>query len=396
MKNPIENKLHEIAAAIFDAMQQKKLLLEDLGLFSGRMGVIVFCEHYLRAYPDPQRTELLDAYLDSFFDRLTSGMSMLTYCSGLTGVFEGLRYLNREKLLEVDYSDIENNYRKSLYDFVASNLAEKNYDYLHGALGTVKYFRDDPVLVNRALELLESSAEKNGPGYKWKSRLGVDRKFGYNIALSHGISSIVAVSSGLTTPGTDQTMRDEIITQACNYILSQQIDPQRYGCFFPSQSLENEPEQEPTCSRLAWCYGDLGVATSLWQAGSILHNESWTAKAVEIFLRSALRRDPEQTMVMDAGLCHGTASISMMFRYMYRQTGEPLLGETADHWLMRTLEKSCFEDGAAGYKTWHGSDRSWMVEYNLLEGISGIGLLFLDALAKDGQDGKWMEFFLLA
>lgn len=396
MKNPIENKLHEIADAIFGAMQQKKLLLDDLGLFSGRMGIVIFCEHYLHAYPDPRRTEILDDYLDSFFDRLTSGMTMLTYCSGLTGVLEGLRYLNREKLLEVDYSDIENNYRKSLYEFVDSNLAHNNYDYLHGALGTVKYFHDDPVLVNRVLELLGRTAEKDGVGYKWKSRLGMEEKYGYNIALSHGISSIVAVLCGLTTSGTDLKKRDEIIIEACDYILSQQIDPRKYGCFFPSQSLENEPEREPTCSRLAWCYGDLGVAASLWQAGKTLHNESWRAKAIEVFIHSAGRRSTEETMAVDAGLCHGTAGIAMMYHYMYLQTGELLFLETRDYWVESSLKRAAFDDGPAGYNAWHGNEESWVAEYSILEGVAGIGLLFLDTLDRNTRDDGWMNFFLLA
>lgn len=395
MKNQLENKLHEIAAAVFDALPLEKHRTDDLGLFSGRLGIVLFCEHYLRAFPHPQRTEILERYLDSFFDRLTSRPAILTYCSGLSGVLEGLKYLNREKLLEVDFSDIEENYRSTLYEFVESNLARKNYDYLHGALGTVKYFHDDPLLVNRALDLLTDTAEKDGPCWKWRSRLGMEQKYGYNISLSHGLSSIVSVLCRLDAPGTDFRKRDELVTRTCDYILSQQIDPLKYGCFFPSQSLENEPGREPTRSRLAWCYGDLGVAASLWQAGKTLHAEPWKQKALEVFIASASRRSREESMVIDAGLCHGTGSISMMFRYMSQQTGEKLLADTADFWLQRTLEMSCFEDGAAGYKTWHGSERAWGVEFDLLEGVTGIGLLFLDALGRDEREDGWMDFFLL-
>ena len=178
-----------------------------------------------------------------------------------------------------------------LQTFAINSILNGNYDYLHGGLGVVKYYCDDAEFVNRALEALEQTAEKGDRIYKWKSSLGQDKGIGYNICLSHGMSSIVSVLSLLESEGINRERRDRIIRHTCNYILSQEIDHVKYGAFFPSQSLENNPGDDNHYSRLAWCYGDLGVATSLWQAGKALHNREWQEKALEVLRFSTSRRD---------------------------------------------------------------------------------------------------------
>ena len=238
--------------------------------------------------------------------------------------------------------------------------------------------------------LLEKTAEKKDNTYRWHSLIGAERKIGCNIALSHGISSIVAVLSNLNCASINQESRDRIIEKACNYINSQEIDPQKYGCFFPNISLEDQDEIKR--SRMAWCYGDLGVATALWEAGKVLNNKTWKSKAIEIFTFSSKRRCQEDTMVQDVELCHGSASLVMMFDYIFRETENDLFRETRDFWVNKSLELSCCTDGLAGYKTWLGPDLKWRTEYDILNGISGIGLMFLGVLY---NEKKWMEFFML-
>lgn len=394
MYRDVENRVHEIAGCIFHAMKNQELEIADLGLLSGQTGIIIFCSHYLKEYPDSKKAEILDSYMNIYFDRLTSGVEMFTYCSGLAGILDGLRYMNETKLIDVDFSDIENNYVAFLQKFALQSIADINYDYLHGALGVIKYFHDDSVFVNEALVLLEQMAEKEGDSYKWKSRTGMERTVGYNIALSHGISSIVAVLSQLNSSSINLEVRNRIITNACNYILSQEIAPLTYGCYFPSMSLENSSETILR-SRMAWCYGDLGVAVALWQAGKTMNNEFWKSKALEVYTYSSQRRSPKDSMILDAELCHGTASLAMMFEYMNQQTGNDLYRETRDFWIQQTLGMKRFDDGLAGYKIWQGFDKEWAKEYVLLDGISGIGLMLMSVLPQWSGGKEWMKFFML-
>ena len=389
MSNDIENRVHEIAECIFKAMKNKELEIIDLGLLSGQTGIIVFCAHYLREYPNARKTKILDDYLNLYFDRLTAGVELFTYCSGLAGILEGLRYMNKAELFNVDYSDIENNYAPFLQEFARQNMANMNYDYLH------KYFYDDTTFINESLILLEQMAEKDGDIYKWKSRIGMDRTIGYNISLSHGISSIVAVLNQINSRSINREVRDRIITNACNYIISQEIDPQKYGCYFPSTSLDNDPEEVIRQSRMGWCYGDLGVATSLWQAGKLQNNEFWQKKALEVLTYSTTRKDLQNCGIFDSGLCHGSASICMMYHYIYTQTGNILFKDARDYWVNCTLEMGHLAGGLAGYSAWGGEKQGYVNEYGILEGISGIGLVLLTVLSDSDDKVKWMNFFML-
>lgn len=386
----VEHKMHEIADCIFQAMKNGRLETTGLGLLSGKMGIIYFSSLYQILFPNLQQRKILNRYTNSFLDQLTNGVDSFTFCNGLSGILEGLKNMNEIAALNLDYSDLERNYTPFLKNYAKYSILNYNYDFLHGALGIIKYFNKDPKFINEVLALFEKTAKKRDNTYKWNSWVGVERKIGCNISLSHGISSIVAVLSRLNCASINFEVRDRIIERACNYICTQEIDFHKYGCYFPSISCEGQ--SEITRSRMAWCYGDLGIAVALWEAGKVVNNKAWKSKAIEIFTFSSQRRSQKDTMVQDAELCHGSASLVMMFDYMFRETGEELFRETRNFWVKKTIELSCFEDGLAGYKILRGSDLKWRKEYDILNGISGIGLIFLSVLH---NENKWMEFFML-
>lgn len=393
MKISVENTVHKIASVYFDAFSRGVGISDDLSLLSGQTGIIIFCKHYLYVYPNSAWEVLLEEYIEAFFDNLTSGMSLYTYCAGITGVLDGLKYLNEQRLLEVDYSDIERHYKPVLQHFAINNILQENFDYLHGGLGVLKYFSHDTDFAQLSLDALDRMAEKNGEDYKWISQIGLSQEKGYNISLSHGMSSIVSVLCLLPEK---MQMRNELLQGACNYILSQELEYKERGCFFPSVSLEYEQMHGKYRSRLAWCYGDLGIASALWQAGKALHDDKIKGKALRIFRYSTERVNDEGNMVHDAGLCHGSASIAMMFHYIFEQTNDNALRHSRDFWINRTLEMATHKDGPAGYKIWQGTNRTWTTGYGILEGIAGIGLLLLTMITGEKQASKWMNFFLMS
>ena len=396
MKSDLENRLHRIAESIFSAMRRGGLDIPDYGLYSGRTGIVVFCLCYLKTYPDPEKEAVLEKYLDAFMDSITdTDIAPLSYCSGVIGIFDALRYFNEEGLYEVDFSDVEDNYRPLLQEYAVTAILRGNYDFLHGGLGIVKYFHDDAAFADRILDVLEQTAHKDGDKYKWLSQIGMEKKIGYNISLSHGMASIVAVLCLMDNPEIDREKRTRLITNACNYILSQQIDPEKYGSCFPSTSLENDPEEPIHRSRLGWCYGDLGIATSLWQAGHALRNRQWTDKALEVLLHATQRRNLSENAILDAGLCHGSASVAMMYYYMYGQTRNEKFLEACRYWMDVTLKRATHENETAGYEVWHTVEVPEYDKYNFLSGIAGIGMMMLTYLADNPDEVSWMNFFLL-
>jgi lantibiotic modifying enzyme len=183
-----------------------------------------------------------------------------------------------------------------------------------------------------------------------------------------------------------------LLKGTAEYLLGQTLDTTKYMCYFPAWAAEQEPSHY---SRLGWCYGDLGTGVVLWLTARRTNNEKWREKALEILLHSTQRREPANTGVVDAGLCHGTAGIAHIYNRMYHYTGQDVFREAALYWFDRTLEMASFDDGYAGYKALHGERRGGRVkEAGLLEGITGIGLALISAVST--VEPKWDQCLLLS
>jgi lantibiotic modifying enzyme len=133
---------------------------------------------------------------------------------------------------------------------------------------------------------------------------------------------------------------------------------------------------------MAWCYGDLGMAISLFHTGESAKNEEWKKISHEVLLDSTKRTDLKQAGVVDAGLCHGAAGIMHIYARAYQYTGDETFKEVAKYWADQTLKMATHEDGAAGYKAWHTEEYGgWVAEKGFLEGAAGIGLGLISMVA---------------
>jgi len=269
-----------------------------------------------------------------------------------------------------------------------------NYDFLHGGLGVGYYFlkkRIPSTMNNKVWYLwLKNKAITCTDGcFKWESTLSDSRKKGFNISLSHGMSSIVVCLTKLMEKYPHVVTIKDILSNTIRYILQQRfINP--VISHFPSYSIESE--ENPNPSRLGWCYGDLGIAQSLLQASRALENEEYKKIALNILLDSCKRKSLQENNVMDAGICHGTSGISHIYNRLSKDLNYNIFKEMSIYWMEKTIENDRFKDGLAGYKTWIGKNE-WKEQYCLLDGISGIGLSIMAHLKSDFMD--WDECLLL-
>jgi hypothetical protein len=395
METAIKQKVSSIANCIFTKIQGQQE--ESFGLYSGGFGLLLFLFYYSRYTKNKKHKLLTEQYAERLFEQFIKKEKLHTFCGGHSGILYLFEFLRENQFIDMDVSVV----RPTLDNYIASKMQNdikmQNYDFMHGALGAGLYFlkkKTNQEQIQELIDFLYSSAEKNIDNkiFKWKSVINFEKNIiGYNIVLSHGISSIVIFLSRLLQNNIVNDKISEVLFGAVNYILSQQIDYQQYGSFFPIQSLENN-NSPISKSRLAWCYGDLGVAITLRQAGKVTNNIEWEEKGLNILLHSTRRRSYEESHVADAGICHGSAGIAMIYQRMYLETYMEEFKEATYYWLNQTLNYSCFEDGLAGYKTKYSNRME--CDYSLLTGISGIGLVFLSFLEDKQQ--PWDELFLIS
>ncbi|MBK7936652.1 MAG: lanthionine synthetase C family protein [Lewinellaceae bacterium] len=270
---------------------------------------------------------------------------------------------------------------------MTADAAEDNYDFLHGAVGTAHYLlqyrRQNPLVVTHLEQLVDGLEQKAVPvgatALKWDFMKSEAGESNINISLSHGMSGIAVLLSKMVGARIAVEKSTDLLQKTIHYLLSQEVDPQKYVSCFPSRSLESDKRYY--YSRLSWCYGDLGVALALYYAGVTLRAENWRRKAIDILIYNSTRKDLRANSVHDAGICHGASGIAHIFQRMYIETKLPVFREAAVYWYGITLDFGNDPEGLAGYVKHQPAVEEPVASTDFLEGISGIGLSLIHAIS---------------
>ena len=258
--------------------------------------------------------------------------------------------------------------------------------------------------LERVVERLEETAERRNKGLTWwtnpdwlptETREKYPRGY-YNLGLAHGVPGVIAIlglicaaASGkgdgtpnltcpvpFSGPAVVSAKTRPMLDGAVHWLLAQQ-QPGGFAHWV-------QPEAVDGPARLAWCYGDPGVAAALLGTARSVREPTWEREAVAIARRAA-ERPPQQAGVRDAGLCHGAAGLGHLFNRMFQATGEPQLGAAASYWFEQTLamrRPGPGRQGIGGYHAWRLDDAgesTWVTDPGLLTGSTGIALALLAA-----------------
>ena len=380
-----------IESILADIAQRERLRLGNcqelnMSLLAGDLGSVIYLYEYSRL--DSSYQEISDLFLEKLLRCLRHGSSVQTYCNGLAGMVIGLYALKEQAFID-DFSPLLGEIDEYLDSSLDVMLQYNNHDFLHGFIGLgfywIKRYRSSgsiaiPPLV-KILEHLQTRGEHDGKCIKWRipeSRLS--KKF--NISLSHGCSStIILLCRMLEIPELRHHyghVIEMLISGAVNYILSNRLDKDQFGCWFASSSLECE---QPSRSRLAWCYGDLGISVALYYAGQALNDGNLTVLSREVLeYAGKYRRCLEQNYVNDACLCHGAAGIGLIFREMSQIFHSPILKNSADYWRDTVLCQVIERKDGFSYCFYDVKSRSYQDKTSLLEGIVGVVMYLLNEI----------------
>ncbi|MCK5058231.1 MAG: lanthionine synthetase C family protein [Candidatus Aminicenantes bacterium] len=376
-------KLSEIAEVV---AKEPKKSEGRIDLMGGKVGAALFLFYYANYVKKETYYDQGMELLNEVFDNINEGALYHSFAGGLAGVGWTVDHLIKKDFIDADSDDLLSDLDDFLYKMMISEIKEKNYDFLHGALGIGVYFlsradkKKTKEYLSELIDWLEKiSFEDKGGGLKWISVLNRDENIeGFNLSLSHGVSSIIAFLAKMIDAGVYKDKAATLLEGAVTFLLHQSLDTGKFFSNFPSWVADDPPVQ----SRLAWCYGDLGNAIALWHASQSTGSKTWQDKAVDVILHAAKRRDIKKNMVFDAGICHGGAGISHIFNRMYHYTGNKECKDTALYWYDQTLKFATYKDGFAGFKVWRTEEYGgWIKEYGLLEGVSGIGLALISAIS---------------
>lgn len=356
---------------------QTEKITDNYGLLSGLAGEILFLHYYGKVY-GKQTDFIMEHKVDILMECVKKFYSSPSFCSGMSGVLYLIELLKQEQVIDLIIGDEIDNY---IDESVKYYILENKYELLYGLTGITQYLllRPDKYLKQLLdiVDYFENSKIVIQNTYAWKK----DTENGeeVDLALSHGMSSIIYFLTKMLDIVTLQKDRNRIINlikKSCDFILSKKnfLSETIYSYFpysVPLGNVNNQPN-----SRLAWCYGDLSIGITLFNAGKVLNDSALLNNAESILLNAAInRKDLLQNLVLDPGICHGTSGIASIFYRMWWNTKNDIYLTAANYWINETLHMAKFQHGIAGYvykKTNH-----ILKGYHLLEGVSGIALAML-------------------
>lgn len=388
INDKIKNRINNIASTLLDSSNDKIGLLQEDG------GKLLFWAYYSKYKQCKVIDEVYQKQLVSFCDRLCSGIYNPSYCEGLSGIIYLLDFLNKEKLAELDLSDIKEHYDKYLKQILDVQIEKAENDFLYTSVGLLNYFVNNYSISDKYLEdcvnRIANHSIKMSQGIAWRDNFEKRSDINFNISISHGMAGLIIILVKLQRRISFDLL--PLVKSAIDFVLSQKYDDySNIGSYYPTYCLDADQGFK---SRLGWCNGDLGIGLALWHAGTYYRNESWIKEATELFCFNTQRKNEEDTYVKDAGFCHGSAGIAQIYRRLFLETGRDIYYHNSFYWIVKTLELGNDDDIQVGYKT-YSQGNFYPSDNSLLSGLSGIGLSLLSFL-NDKSYSTWDTFFLLS
>jgi len=277
-----------------------------------------------------------------------------------------------------------------------------DYDLIEGLVGFGVYALErlpQPSAVaclERVVDLLAETAEPQGEGSTWwtdpewlPSLTRAEFPHGYyNLGLAHGVPGVIGLLGQVCAAGVARDKARPLLDSAVRWLLEQD-GSDGFGYWVGPGARRDK-------ARLAWCYGDPGVAAALLGAARCVAEPAWESAALAIALRAA-ERPYAEAGIKDAGLCHGCAGLAHLFNRMFQASGEPRLAEVARSWYERTLAMRRLGRGIGGFEAWGpgaAGGPGWSADPGLLNGATGVALALLAATTS--IEPRWDRMLLVS
>jgi len=379
--------------------------IQDVSLYSGLSGVSLFQIYYqkylnrkidIKEFSKQKVNSLISIYEDNY-DKYKGPTAIFQFAE--LALF--LIHLKDIGLISEDslYLLIDEESDNYVYEAIVFHLKNGFIDFLDGASGlgyyllkryeTGKNKGKSLSYMDSFVEIVESTClEASYPlsGLYWKSFGILDKSWGINLGMAHGIPSMIFLLLKYY-PYVNRKNKQKIfnlVEGVINFMESIRYSDDKATCF-PGH-MELDFSIHPKSTFLAWCYGDAPMAKLYKNISSVFPKFSKYSKLADKILEKAFNRDlSNEILLQNIGLCHGAAGAIMMYNtQVYQTDNEKNIKRNIYFWMDNLLsllyrvknEKSAFN----------------LKDFSFLDGISGAGLSLLECL--DNRYSQWKEFFL--
>ncbi len=391
------NVIREILCDIYGEISHMDTPGKDPGLFNGLAGQLLFkwnLSKYSVSLVDEQLFSQEIEQVQEAFQR----SSDITLCNGLSGYGWLLEFLQGDQ----DTNPYEPDLSLEVENFLLKSLDIESwggeFEIIQGLAGFSVYSRrrfvqsKSKLLYGNIIQHILARSTLTDKGLTWVTgtesvfRKHPENLHEYDLGLAHGVTSAIAALTYALPLLQDKRLNlEEALTDSCDWLLMHRLEDDKHDSCFGYIA------GEPMNARLGWCYGDASNALILAKAGHQIRSNYIFEQARSIAI-NATKRNRQNSGVVDAGICHGAAGLYLVFYRLWQILGDLELLNCAYFWLDELIGMYRSK-GLAGLSTFDSNIGTERLEYGLLEGISGVGLVLLHAL---GVDNSWDECLMLS
>jgi hypothetical protein len=280
-----------------------------------------------------------------------------TLYAGFTGLGWTTEFLrargNHDTNAEVD---------KALAEYLSIDTWNGSVDLISGLVGYGVYALERlpragaKAILAAIIHHLDATAARLPNGVAWATAANADATdVEYDLGVAHGVPGVIGFLARAWSAGIRRGSVGRLLDQAVAWVLSQR-NAASPGRQFPSVVRPARPVGPP--ARLAWCYGDAGIACVLLLAAKASGEPAWRRAAVQL-ADGAAKRNASTSGVVDADLCHGSAGLAHVFQRLYVETGSADCRAAAKRWLRvaiaslstRSLSRAFIRRAGTGFLT---------------------------------------------
>lgn len=369
-----------------------------MSLAGGKAGFALFYGYLAEVTGEAEHTETAARYLDEATVYLTEQVTLPDLFAGFTGVAWVTEHLTG-RIFEVGDGDPNEEVDEVLTGLLRQTPWREDYDLIRGLVGFGIYGLErlrgpsGRMLLEQVVARLDELAVREGDRVTWftppellsQHQREVSPSGYFNVGLAHGMPAVIPLLARTAAFGVAEERARDLLTKSVRWLLDEKGKVGGGSCF--PYTIGTDGSRVP--SRLAWCYGDLGIAAALLDAAVVAGEAEWRDEALDIARRCA-ERTPEVAGDKDAGLCHGAAGIAHVFNRLYQGSGDERLAEAARGWFERVWDYHRPGESVAGFPSWNpgrfGTPPGWEADAGFLTGDTGVALALLAAISTVSPD----------
>ena|SRR5690606_23120717 len=325
--------------------------------------------------------------LNGFFAELENADYIPANLYGLSGIGLTLNYLSKRSN---SFKYIEDNFKEDYSELILTNSQEmfriKNYDTFEGIISCLNYFI--------CIKDIKATCELTDKLFLLANRLIKDNID--DLGQAHGLSGIISCLSKsiLFLKEENNNIYVDYLASFVNYLANTKKTN--------SDNLLYRNNKSDITSRLAWCYGDLSIATAFTWYYKVTKNEEFLEKVKEI-ISNLIQYDPKDCLVFynekdsyyDLGICHGLSGIVLVLKRINSIIKCNKITDYIDD-LLNTIKStlSLIGDNQIEFPN-STADKNiiWAKNTSFLEGTIGVYFVLADEELKRGWDSFLLTDF---